>query len=335
MRPSWSFSIDLGGDINTSPFKHLKSCQANSLSGKTIASGFVAISGLSARLAIFILVPQTQVELKEGYYELSFTLSDQPSSAVVAATTGPAPANPSVGDNLLDRLYNDTASQDVFFVFSNATEGEDNTATREDIDAEKLTIMGESQAQLLALEKVSVGAKTTIDTETILGAHRLVLTQWPYFRAVFDGGFTESSPGEKRIMINDVQADTFKLLLRFMYTGKLPLDAQPKNVYTSFMTKQHLSWEQIFAAAYRYNIPELCQLAQEKILTGLSPSMSVDFLFRTGYQYDELRGPVIKYIAKNCGSQVATKTSRDKYKNHPDIIDILGELFEQYFSLHK
>lgn len=63
--------------------------------------------------------------------------------------------------------------------------------------------------------------------------------------------------------------------------------------------------------------------------------MSVDFLFRTGYLYDELRGPVIEYIAKNCGSQVATKTSRDKYKDHPDIVDILGELFEQYFALHK
>lgn len=44
---------------------------------------------------------------------------------------------------------------------------------------------------------------------------------------------------------------------------------------------------------------------------------------------------MIKYIAKNCGSQVAAKMTRDKYKDHPDIVDILGELFEQYFLLHK
>lgn len=190
-------------------------------------------------LLLVVIVPQAQVDLKEDFYELSFTLSDLPSSAAIAAQiSGLAPAKPSVGDDLLDRLYNDTASQDVFFVFSNVTEVADDAATREDTDAdaEKLTTMGECQEQIMAFEKLSIGSKATFGTEAIVGAHRLVLTQWPYFRTMFEGGFAESSPGEKRIMITDVKADTFRLLLRFMYTGKLPLDAQPKNVYTSSMT---------------------------------------------------------------------------------------------------
>ncbi|KAG0034398.1 hypothetical protein BGZ81_004879 [Podila clonocystis] len=276
------------------------------------------------RLNTIILLPQTQVELKEGYYELSFSLSDQPPSAAAAAqTSGPVSTKPSVGDSLLERLYNDTTSQDVFFVFSDTVEGAGDATTGETVGDEKLDITNGNRATYLVSDKPSFGTAMT------LGAHRLVLSQWPYFKAMFEGGYAESSPGEKRILIMDVNVQTFKLLLRFMYTGTLPLDAQPKNMYKSFMTVQDVSWEQVFTAAHRYDISELCQWAQEKILAGLTSFMSVDFLFRTGYLYDELRGPVIKYIAQNCGSQVATKTTRDRYKDHPDVIDILGELFEQ------
>lgn len=270
------------------------------------------------------------MELKGGYYELSFTLSDQPpSAAAIVQPSEPVSTKPSVGHNLLEKLYNDTASQDVFFVFNNAAEGVGDASTGENVNNEKPDTTNESQEPSPASENASVGAETT------LGAHKLVLSQWSYFKAMFEGGYAESGPGKKRILIKDVNVQTFQLLLRFMYTGTMPLDAQPKNVYKSFMTKQDVSWEQVFVAAHRYNISELCQWAQEKILAGLASFMTVDFLFRTGYLYDELRGPVIKYIAKNCGIQVATKATRERYRDHPDIVDILGELFEQYFSLHK
>ncbi|KAF9301601.1 hypothetical protein BGZ74_006512 [Mortierella antarctica] len=297
---------------------------------QTQSPSLAAIHEATYITAIAILLPQTQVELKDGFYELLFTLSDQPlSTATTAQTSEPTSTKPSIGDSLLERLYNDTTNQDVLFVFSNVVEGAENATTGENFDDEKPDTTSGGQAPPLTVDTASVG------TESTLGAHRLVLSQWPYFKTMFEGGFVESSPGEKRILIKDVNMQTFKLLLRFMYTGTLPLDAEPKTMYKSFMTKQEASWEQVFTAAHRYNISELCRWAQEKILAGLTSFMSVDFLFRTGYLYDELRRPVIKYIAKNCGTHIATKTIRDRYKDHPDIVDILGEVFEQYFSLHK
>ncbi|KAF9387584.1 hypothetical protein CPB97_002365 [Podila verticillata] len=161
-----------------------------------------------------------------------------------------------------------------------------------------------------------------------IGAHKHVLTQWPYFRAMFEGGFSESGVDVKQVKIKDINPTTFKRLLRHMYLGDLEKENQPTTVFTDELKDEEgVSWEEIFVAAHRYELEDLCQLAKTKTVTGLTPENAVPFLFRSAYLYDELRAPVVRYAATTCASTIASKDFRLKYQDHPEFGALLQELF--------
>lgn len=54
----------------------------------------------------------------------------------------------------------------------------------------------------------------------MIGAHKFVLSQGPYFKAMFEGGFAESGPGVPRIVVKDAKMEPFICMLRSMYVGR-------------------------------------------------------------------------------------------------------------------
>ncbi|KAF8924266.1 hypothetical protein BGZ52_008446 [Haplosporangium bisporale] len=152
---------------------------------------------------------------------------------------------------------------------------------------------------------------------------------------MFEGGFAESGPGEKRIPIKDVKQSAFQLMLKFLYVGKLPRDINSMVVCADeLVDEKKSSLEDLFLVGHRYDVQELCSQVAEKILSRLDASNCIPFLYRSAYMFHDLRGPVIKIVAEKCGDQIAKRSIRDSYKDHPDFVDILGELFEQHHALH-
>ncbi|KAG0096982.1 hypothetical protein BGZ93_003691 [Podila epicladia] len=110
----------------------------------------------------------------------------------------------------MKKLYDDAAYQDVSFIFNSAG-----------IDLEDPP------------------------TQTMkIGAHKLVLTQWPYFKSMFEGGFAESGDGAKQIKIEDIKPATFRLMIKLMYFGNL-------NVMGGLDTENAIPF--LFRAAYLYD----------------------------------------------------------------------------------
>ncbi|KAF9280805.1 hypothetical protein BGZ74_002520 [Mortierella antarctica] len=88
-------------------------------------------------------------------------------------------------------------------------------------------------------------------------------------------------------------------------------------------------------AAHRYRIDDLRKQALDEILGHLDKSDTIDFLFRSAYLLEVLRSPVIKFIAKECPACITHKDTRDKYKEHPEFSELLGELFGEYHRLEE
>ncbi|KAF9301596.1 hypothetical protein BGZ74_006507 [Mortierella antarctica] len=256
----------------------------------------------------------------------------------------------------MDKIYRGSGYEDVVFVFDPAPVSQ--SATQEpditldsvaetdvdfgmsldyqeenDVGQEESTTTHEKQNKTQKNLEVSRGHRT--QRSTAIKAHKLVLCQWPYFKAMFEGGFAESGPGPKQISIKDVKQSAFQAMLKFMYVGKLPRDFDGMVVCVDELADdQLLSLEDLFLVGHRYDVAELCAQVAAKILSMLDATNCIPFLFRSAYMFNELRGPVIKIVVETCGNQIAKRSIRDSYKDHPDFIDILGELFEQHHMLH-
>jgi len=162
-------------------------------------------------------------------------------------------------------------------------------------------------------------------------AHKVVLYQWPYFKRMFNSEFIEGGAGEKDIRIKDVKPKVFQLLLRFMYTGNISHMYQPLVIFTDALTDlKEASWEDTFLAAHHYELEDLCKLAQKEILGRLTPQTAIPFLFRTGYLFESLREPCIKYVASTSAKKAASKDFRNTYHDHPEFGDLVFEIFEVY-----
>ncbi|KAG0339598.1 hypothetical protein BG005_003431 [Podila minutissima] len=160
-----------------------------------------------------------------------------------------------------------------------------------------------------------------LDQSKDIQAHKLVLCQWPYFKAMFEGGFAESSPGAKQIHIKDCNA-------------QLPKDTDLEVYAETLADQEDASWEDLCIAAHMYDVQELHEQAAKMILEGMDPECTIPFLFRTGYKYSQLRSPVIKFVVEHCVSPATMSDIRSSYKDHPDVLDILGEIFEAHLGLH-
>lgn len=249
-------------------------------------------------------IPLSYLDLyTDGNYYLDINISSQevsvptPPPLIPPPAPKPAPPEPSAKDIYSEKLYADSAYHDVFFIFDGSS-----------------TPSAEQQ-----------GATTSI-----IGAHKLILSQWPYFQVMFESGFSEGGPGEKRIHVKDSKAATFKLLLRYLYTEKLPQDVQPIIAHNDALTSmEEVSWEELYLIADRYEIDGLRQSALGHLLPGSSSEGVIPFLFRTAYLFEELRAPVVKYIATVCSSEIATKTTQQLYTGHPECRELFGEIITQ------
>ncbi|KAF9430857.1 hypothetical protein BGZ94_003030 [Podila epigama] len=183
-------------------------------------------------------------------------------------------------------------------------------------------------------------SSTTDDKEDVVGkqtlvAHKAILIQWPYFRTMLESGFAEGGQRPTQITAKDTSIDTFKILLRYMYTVTIPEDMMPEQVYDNPLNNSKFSWEQIYLAADRYDIAGLRDEAENRLIDSLDEKNSTDFLFRTAYMFEDLRSSVIDYIAENCGQLfISNHDSVDMFKDHPEFASIICEMYTALYEYH-
>ncbi|KAG0355361.1 hypothetical protein BG005_005732 [Podila minutissima] len=286
------FMIKADGS-NSSYLTAFKSCAARVPNEKHLYFGGVNLQN-SSRPQFVMTIPLSYLDTySDGKYYLDINISSQ---EVSVPTPPPLVAPPK--DIFSEKLYADSTYHDVFFVFGGSSTP--------------------STAQL--------GATTT----SAIGAHKLILSQWPYFKMMFESGFSEGGPGEKKIHVKDSKAATFKLLLRYLYTERIPHDVQPTIAYKDALAStEEVSWEDLYLVADRYEIDGLRQSALGHLLPGSSSEGVIPFLFRTAHLFEELRAPVVKHIATVCSSEIAKKTTQQLYTSHPQCIELFGEIIAQ------
>ncbi|KFH72914.1 hypothetical protein MVEG_00139 [Podila verticillata NRRL 6337] len=345
------YSVKLD-EVNEAKYGVFKSCSVSVKGGKWLAYNAIEILPNVVDNQFLATILKSQLPGKNTKFILEFILT---SNTVTVPPSEPVAPAPTLGDVILEKLYNDDVHEDVFFTFdppsdvittAEETDVASDKVSGSNMDARESTkhtgeVPSESGVDLSKSDNVSNSPNPYVacarrSTASTIGAHKLVLCQWPYFKAMLDGGFAEGGTGNKTIRIKDASPKAFHMLLRFMYTGKLPDDAQPTSVYIDPLNKYtDASWESLYLLAHRYDIQELVDITRENILSNLDPKESVPFLFRTAYLFADLREPVIKYAAESCRSTFASKSARAKYLDHPEIVELFGELLEQMCAIEE
>ncbi|KAG0337764.1 hypothetical protein BG000_004991 [Podila horticola] len=297
-------------------FGKFKSCSVNNTNGCYIAFDEVSFWPEDKSLQYVVAVLQGRLVAKEGQYDVEFCIS---SKEIVVPPLVATPLLPTLGENILESMYSDTTYADVYFLFNNDSNPPSTPAIVSGSKKKGGKKLAKTQHQVVTLK-----------------AHKLVLSQWPYFKAMFEGGFAESRPGEQQINIQDTKLRTFNLLLRFLYTGQLSEIQEPSILYSDeLVDNEDASMEDLFLAADRYDCQELRDQTAEQLLSQLDAENAIPFLFRTAYKFPELRKGVIQFVAKSCGPAVSKRGILDTYKNHPDVFDILVDLLEAYDEAQK
>ncbi|ORZ09069.1 hypothetical protein BCR41DRAFT_140529 [Lobosporangium transversale] len=170
---------------------------------------------------------------------------------------------------------------------------------------------------------------TTIEVVT---AHKIVLSQFEYFRTMFSSSFAEGGPGAKTIRIKDTDPQCFRILIEHLYLGQLTSNMEPRITTEDFVQENVPTWEDVYLVADRYNVTELRDRAAERILRNLSTAWVVPFLFRTAYLFEDLRLPVIKYIVQFCMSSVAAKDALAKYYEHEECSSIMADILKELWT---
>lgn len=77
-----------------------------------------------------------------------------------------------------------------------------------------------------------------------------------------------------------------------------------------------------------YDMKELRGQTIKPLLAGLRATKGTHLFFRTAHKFLELREPVVKFVAKSCGSAVFKKNIRNTYKDHSDVLNIVKDLLD-------
>ncbi|KAG0333095.1 hypothetical protein BG000_009483 [Podila horticola] len=239
------------------------------------------------------IIPSTMLPSKDNHYEVDICLS-------TASSMHTCPSEVTYPAVMMKRLFHDTLSYDVFFTFKNVDPWNPNSANQ-NVD----------------------------NLITIVGAHESVISQWLFFKTLFDSDFVEGCTGTKKISVQGVKPKTFRLMIKFMYVGVLR-----RAVATLYEDEtDNASWEGFYIAADRYRIYDLRMLALTTIEKNLDSDASIDFLFRKGYLYKELREMLVKNIAKKYHAEIAKKQFKDAHRDHPEFVTLMCELYDAYHSL--
>lgn len=149
---------------------------------------------------------------------------------------------------MMKRLFHDTMSDDVFFTFKKKVDPWNPNSASQNVDV----------------------------PIAIVGAHESVISQWLFFRTLFDSDFVDGCTGTKKIIDQGLKPKTFHLMIKFMYVGILR-----REITTLYEDEtENASWEELYIAADRYRIYDLRMLALATIEKNVDSAASIDFLFR-------------------------------------------------------
>ncbi|KAG0035343.1 hypothetical protein BGZ82_005301 [Podila clonocystis] len=160
-----------------------------------------------------------------------------------------------------------------------------------------------------------------------IGAHRMILWHWPYFRRLLESASAQNHFGPLTIRLKSTDADTLTIVIRFIYIQMLPTQLstfQDEEDDDATWTSTS-NWEKVFIAAERFKVEELQRIACTKVLHGLSEATAIPFLFRTAYLYSDFRGNVVEYVAQNLHHVVTKRPFRDAYGDHSDFRELHDE----------
>ncbi|KAF9430856.1 hypothetical protein BGZ94_003029 [Podila epigama] len=193
---------------------------------------------------------------------------------------------------------------------------------------------GELEPDELEPDELQPGEPSSEDKEQTLYAHKVVLTQWEYFRKMLTSKFMEGGSEPTRITIKDPSFATFKVLLLYMYTNHIPSTGSGdlKHVYDPCDNDSDVSWERVYFAADRYRLLRLREGAKKQLISSLDATNATAFLFRAAYLFPELRAAVIEYIVKNRDDTFTAKDTTDLYMDHPEFTNIQSEIINAVFK---
>ncbi|KAF9110183.1 hypothetical protein BGX27_006697 [Mortierella sp. AM989] len=303
---------------------------------------------MSRMISISGPVLSNRFSLNNGEYAVEITLSNN-SAYVPSPIANSQLTNDQHCDTILGRMLRDSSTYDVFFEFESPDkepnfdcepiEGEEKSFV--DIKKEEATELGVQNkkedevkdsilSSLLDDKKTDSEHKTEETSATTIwdkvGAHKVVLSQFEYFKNMFSSSFAEGGPGVKTIKIRDTDVQCFRLLIEYLYLGRLGLFSIPRTLTEDEAKDSLPTWEDVYLIADRYNVVDLRRMAATRILSGLSTSWAIPFLFRTAYLFDDLRSSVVKFIVQNNMAEVTGKDSLAKYYDHPECSSILTDL---------
>jgi len=148
--------------------------------------------------------------------------------------------------------------------------------------------------------------------------HRVILAQRSdVFRAMFAVDMTETQ--NKRVVIEDLSADTVSDLLTFIYTDSAP------NVNKLAM--------ELLAAAEKYNIPRLKAVCEAKLAKSLNIDNVIDRLLESEtYRADQLKTAALHWIGKHAPDVVETTSWKSLCEEHPAWVTVICEQFASYIK---
>uniref|UniRef100_R7WAW9 Speckle-type POZ protein-like protein n=1 Tax=Aegilops tauschii TaxID=37682 RepID=R7WAW9_AEGTA len=180
------------------------------------------------------------------------------------------------------------------------------------------TIPRDFQQLLLLLEKYPKLSDVTFLVEaTEFRAHRLVLAmRSPVFATELFGDAKESTTS--RIRIDDIDASTFRAMIRFIYTDELPMKpinhVESRSPLNNNFKEEYMSLaRKLLVAADRYDLERL-RLMCENILSeciNVATVMKTLLLVRGRQRCYQLQDSCIKYIPSDPDVYNAVRTTKE------------------------
>mmetsp|Transcript_13714 Transcript_13714/g.15942 ORF Transcript_13714/g.15942 Transcript_13714/m.15942 type:complete len:365 (-) Transcript_13714:238-1332(-) len=128
--------------------------------------------------------------------------------------------------------------------------------------------------------------------QRIFGHRSILSARCPYLKVMFTSGMKESK--EMVIPVTDVDIDTFRLMLQYLYTGKLEFESLKKNEKQEQVT-------QMYKAMHQYLLfdsnPDLEEFCLQQYASSLTPATFVNRL-NEDMDYNKLVAKLSEY-AKN------------------------------------
>ncbi|CAL5001035.1 unnamed protein product [Urochloa decumbens] len=155
-------------------------------------------------------------------------------------------------------------------------------------------------------------------------AHRLVLAaRSPVFKAQLRGSMADATMDS--ITVHDIAADTFRIMLRFVYTDALPKDEEMG--YDSLVD----TTRRLLAAADRFALDRLKVLCDLKLRNTLSAdTVAATLACAQTYSCVELKNRCMAFLAdaKNLEAAILTEGFTELVRRHPSFVATFAPMLQ-------